>query len=99
MANHLNDFSRFFLLIVSFLQCSHSVFTQSHPELSKNLVHANASVATVFSYHIHCLFINGDELKVKQALELRNKFIKHFKLENVTKCQNLFGDNRLCMFG
>ena len=53
----------------------------------------------IWSYHIHCMFINGDPDSVTGALQLRERFIAHFNLSQVERCQSLFDDIRLCMFG
>jgi hypothetical protein len=101
MVNHLHNLASLFLAISVFFQFSQLVVSHSFPILDKHLIRTTheSDVPTVWSYHIHGMFINGDEIKIKQALELRNKFIQHFKLENVTNCQDLFSDIRLCMFG
>ena len=101
MVNRLCNLARLFLALSAFLQCSQLVVSHSFPLLDKHLIRRmnESDVPTVWSYHIHGMFINGDEIKIKQALELRSKFIQHFKLENVTTCQDLFSDIRLCMFG
>jgi hypothetical protein len=63
-------------------------------ELNKGL-----SLPVIWSYHIHCLFVNGDDKRVALAKQLREDFISHFNLTNVKPCQSTFDDLRLCMFG
>ena len=53
----------------------------------------------VWSYHIHCLYVNGNEERVNSALKLREQFIAHFNLSKVEICRSTFDDVRLCMFG
>ena len=53
----------------------------------------------IWSYHIHCLFVNGDPVKVNASVELRNPFMKNFNLTQTPLCTSTFDDIRLCMFG
>lgn len=53
----------------------------------------------IWSYHIHCLFVNGDPVKVNASIDLRNSFIKNFNLTQTKQCTSTFDDIRLCMFG
>ena len=81
-----------------------SVHSHSFPMSPKRREEANKlnkgrALPVVWSYHIHCIFINGDPDSVTAALQLRENFIDHFNLSQVERCQSLFDDIRLCMFG
>jgi hypothetical protein len=52
----------------------------------------------ILSYHIHCVFQNGDKTIVKEALELRTRFENRFNLNNTEECRTLYKNDRLCMF-
>lgn len=91
-------FSLFFnIFIVLFISKNYHVESHSFPMTKK--IDNNSTLPVVWSYHIHCMFISGDDSKVKEAISLRNKFVKNFQLENVPACKSLFDDIRLCMFG
>ncbi len=87
--------------LMLFISLSSDEFVNSHSFPIKNIIKPNnpTEVPTVYSYHIHCQFINGDSNKTKVALDFRQRFIEQFKLQNVIPCRDLFDDIRLCMFG
>jgi aromatic ring-cleaving dioxygenase len=74
-----------------------SAHPQKYPEW-KIAKRSGGELPEILSYHIHCLFVNGDKSVVSEALQLQAKFIKQFKLEQVTHCTSTFDDGRLCMF-
>lgn len=86
------------VLLISFSNTQHAN-SHSFPMKNYQLSRSTDQLPNVHSYHIHCQFINGDENKVKLALDFRQRFIQQFNLQNVTTCKDLFDDIRLCMFG
>ena len=56
---------------------------------------------TIFSYHIHVLFWQNNQVRVTSAMELRKKFIDRFKLEG-KDCDVSPGDpapgHEMCVF-
>ena len=97
----MNKFGTFLVLLGIFISQidSHSLpMSKSMQKRIRELKFKN-ELPNVWSYHIHCLFINGDNTRVKSALELRNTFVNHFNLTNVQACTSTFDDIRLCMFG
>ena len=87
-----------FIQIFMVLLISKNYYVESHSFPMTKSIDGNSTLPTVWSYHIHCMFISGDKSKVKQAVDLRNKFSKNFQLESEPACKDLFDDMRLCMF-
>ena len=77
---------------------SHSFPMSEKTRRQADLVNKDKDLPMVWSYHIHCNFVNGDNDDVQAAMDLRQAFIKYFNLSQVKACQSLFDDIRLCMF-
>ena len=94
--------SLFVILVVALIAVdiadSHSL--PMSKEMKKKAIEANKLTAlpVVWSYHIHCLFTNGNPEKVKAAQALHDLFVFNFNLTNVPLCKSTFDDIRLCMF-
>ena len=94
--------------ILAVLFCSLVIIatTESHSlpmskEMQAKVIEANkySVLPVVWSYHIHCLFTNGNPVKVNASIALRNLFIQTFNLTQTKLCTSTFDDLRLCMFG
>jgi DOPA 4,5-dioxygenase len=92
--------SFFFVCLVAAsisIACSHS----THYKLAPSVVKAYEQDGTLppfLSYHIHVLFILGNNDSINTALALRSRFVEHFNLSQTANCTGLFHQGRLCMF-
>ncbi len=78
---------------------SHSFPMSKEMKLRAQEMSKLKALPVVWSYHIHCLFTNGNPEKVKAARTLHEAFIDNFNLTNTPLCTSTFDDIRLCMFG
>ena len=89
---------KYFTLIVVFLVFQN---VSAHPDrLVKKKINWNEGddMPTILSYHIHCLFVNGDSNQVQKATVLYKEFQNVFNLTSEPLCNRTFDEKRICMF-
>jgi hypothetical protein len=86
------------IVCVAQLVHGHSTHYNLEPEVIR-MYEKNGSLPPFRSYHIHVMFIFGNEESVNTAMALRARFVEHFNLTNTANCTGLFDQGRLCMFG
>lgn len=96
----MNKLSCLLLVVFSVVASISSHSLPMSPAMRKRVEEYNKDkdLPVVWSYHIHCNFVNSDNDQVKAAAMLRESFINYFNLTNVTPCKSTFDDIRLCMF-
>jgi DOPA 4,5-dioxygenase len=85
------------IVCVAQLVHGHSTHYNLEPEVIR-MYEKNGSLPPFRSYHIHVMFIFGNEESVNTAMALRARFVEHFNLTNTANCTGLFDQGRLCMF-
>ena len=75
-------------------------FTATETEEWIKKVHSGLDAPTPFSYHIHVLFVPGDNSSLLPALTFRQKMIDHFNISDTIPCGDFFYNRQgICMFG
>ena len=77
---------------------SHSTDYKLDPEVVRRY-EKNGILPPFQSYHIHVMFIFGNDESINTAMAVRARFVEHFNLSNTANCTGLFHQGRLCMFG
>jgi len=85
------------LLIIALI-CLSAVIC--HPTYYKSPQNGCESYPTIYSYHIHMLFLQNNELEVQNTLQIRQEFMDHFDVYNTCddSAWNTTYPPGICMF-
>ncbi|XP_065830415.1 uncharacterized protein [Oscarella lobularis] len=84
-----------FSVLVAFL-----VAVRAHPtyyEVDERYLQPGA-LPPFNSYHIHVMFVNGNNESIKAAMEFHDEFVEKFNLTGTKPCTGNLHQGRLCMF-